>query len=216
MNSGIYSLVAINPDGTRNNIKDYNKVKLTEIDWYTARFTDMDNMKERLYSDGDINDLNAKITIIYNRNGEHEEPILFKDKIYITESFSGFFESRIPDDLYEDALRKIDKGEFIIPSLIEQKILPPSFIESLEGCFREDKDSILNFLTSMKNYKYFRDFIYCVEKAIEDYKKDYINDRNGDINYNYHPKFNPSDQDNPETAPYEFITDEDYKNEHIR
>ena len=54
MNSGIYSLVAINPDGTRNNIKDYNKVKLTEIDWYTARFTDMDNMKERLYSDGDI------------------------------------------------------------------------------------------------------------------------------------------------------------------
>ena len=207
---GIYSLVAINPDGTRNYIEDYTNVSLFSIDGFTTWFSSMKNLKNRL----EVNE-NAKLVIVYNRNGEHQEPVLLSDYSFLIKYFnpntSEIYEGDATEEMYklvEKGLVDIKADSFVLPFIIKRGLLPKSLIENLKGCLEEDSESIIKFFDNIVKYKYLRDFVYSMRQAYTQH----LNNLTRYPNYNYIKKFNPYDQDNPETAPYEFITRDDFDN----
>ena len=214
MNSGIYSLVAINPDGTRNYIKEYSRVSLYSIDGYTTWYSTIENLKRALGVDN-----NSKLVIVYNRNGEHQEPVLLSDYSFLIKYFnpntSEIYEGDATEEIYqlvEKGLVNIKADSFVLPYIIKRGLLPKSLIENLKGCLEENSESIIKFFDNIVKYKYLRDFVYSMRQAYIQH----LNNLTKYPNYNYIKGFNPNDQDNPETAPYEFITNEDFDNKRKR
>ena len=186
---GIYSLVAINPDGTRNYIEDYTNVSLFSIDGFTTWFSSMKNLKNRL----EVNE-NAKLVIVYNRNGEHQEPVLLSDYSFLIKYFnpntSEIYEGDATEEMYklvEKGLVDIKADSFVLPFIIKRGLLPKSLIENLKGCLEEDSESIIKFFDNIVKYKYLRDFVYSMRQAYIQH----LNNLTKYPNYNYIKRFNP-------------------------
>jgi len=200
----MYSLVAFTKNG-RQIIDGFNNVKLSFIDEYTTNFLNIDELKDDLIGSKKIFDNDFSLSIVYQYEGEKYEPLIFRDKKYYTRLIKEEENATVLNttfNIVKDNLKLIHKDRDILRYMISMNILPQSLIENLIKFYNHDAEAATRLKQNIFRYKYLRDFLYLIDQ----YHTDYIK----------HRSFNPDDQDNPETSPYEFITEEDYKNEHIK
>lgn len=193
-----YSLVAFSEKYGRTVIGELDHVQLSTIDEFTSRFKNEEELNMFYYSMHITADDNCKFFIIYQMNGEKQEPIIYEDKRFLT---------RLVRD--DDTKHVEDYGEYLINKTLflikkdrlagymeSENLLPKEITDLLYEDYIHDgniKNQLINWL---HNYKYFRDMMYLTDKFYMEYEK--------------HPKFDVNDQDNQETTPYEYIDEDDY------
>lgn len=179
MNSGIYYLVARNPqnnDKIRIELTDKQEDRycstLSYIDSLTTKFVNKKQLVDRLYTNGYINFQNADLYIEYNHNGLKFEEVIFKNLegyTLLTPDTESTIDINNPTLIigvnhYLDRLNNRHFRNYVLSS----SKVNNKFKEHVEKYFQElylntaefNKQKILEDFT---NYKLFRDFNYLID-----------------------------------------------------